>query len=88
MDNDIARECRFYTLVIIGAALMFTAIWMPPIGIISTSVLWGSGITFSLAGLLEGVDLKGIIRELRLLKECPNPNEQSKRIDKLSKEGE
>lgn len=69
MDATTHKDIKFYFCVLISAALLFTAIFIPPVGIIETSVLYGGASFLLLAGVVEGVDVKGIIREVRLMKD-------------------
>lgn len=69
MDNATHKDLKFYFCTLIGAALMFTALWVPPVGVLDLSILYGSASFLILAGVIEGADIKGIIHEIRLLKE-------------------
>lgn len=69
MKEEIRLEWRFYVCIIIGAALMFAGFFAPPLGNISNSVLWGAGMFLVLGGLAVGLDIKGCIREIRLLRQ-------------------
>lgn len=66
--DEIKKECRFYVCLILGFALMVMGFFAPPIGTISNSVLVGSGMLLSIGALAIGIDIKGCIHELRLLK--------------------
>ena len=66
--KDNRREVRFYVCLILGFALMMCGFFAPPTGEIHNSVLVGSGILLSIGALAVGVDIEGIIHELRLLK--------------------
>ena len=41
---------------------------MPPVNVITTSVLYASIIILSLGGLTAGIDLEGILKEMNELK--------------------
>lgn len=69
MDTTTHKDIKFYFCVLISAALLFTALFIPPVGIIETSVLYGGSSFLLLAGVVEGVDVKGIIHEARLMKD-------------------
>lgn len=69
MDTATHKDIKFYFCTLIGAALLFTALFIPPVGIIEVSVLYGGASFLILAGIVEGADVKGIIREIRLLRE-------------------
>lgn len=62
-------ECRFYVCLILGFSLMVMGFLAPPMGTISNGVLVGAGMMLILGGLSVGLDIKGIIYELRKLKE-------------------
>lgn len=62
-------ECRFYVCLILGFSLMVMGFLAPPMGTISNGVLVGAGMMLILGGLSVGLDVKGIIYELRKLKE-------------------
>lgn len=66
MENK--REWRFYTCLVMGFALVCGGFFSPPLGIIDNSVIVAFGILLSLGALCVGVDLKGIIHELRMFK--------------------
>ncbi len=66
--DEIKKECRFYVCLVLGFALMVMGFFAPPIGTISNSVLVGSGMLLSIGALAIGIDIKGCIHELRLLK--------------------
>ena len=62
-------ECRFYVCLILGFSLMVMGFLAPPMGTISNGVLVGAGMMLILGGLSVGLDIKGIIFELRKLKD-------------------
>lgn len=66
--DKIRRECRFYFCLIIGAVFMYLGFYAPPIGEIADSVLIGAGMFLCVGALAIGIDIKGCIHELRLLK--------------------
>lgn len=72
MDLTTHKDIKFYFCTLIGAALLFTALFIPPVGVIETSVLYGGASFLILAGVVEGADVKGILREIRLLREQKN----------------
>lgn len=63
------KDLKFYFCVGIGAILLFTSLFIPPVGLISSSVLYGAASFLVLGGIIEGADVKGIIREVRLLRQ-------------------
>lgn len=66
-SNDIRREWRFYTCLFLGFFLLVAGFYVPPMGMIDNSVIIASGIILCIGAMAVGVDLKGCIRELRLL---------------------
>lgn len=66
--KDTRREVRFYVCLFLGFILMMCGFFAPPIGEIHNSVLVGSGLLLSIGALAVGIDIEGIVRELRLLK--------------------
>lgn len=66
MENK--REWRFYTCLVMGFLLVVGGFFSPPLGVIHNSVIVVFGIFLSLGGLCVGVDLKGIIHEVRALR--------------------
>ena len=69
MDATTHKDIKFYFCTLISTTLLFTALFIPPVGVIETSVLYGGSSFLLLAGVVEGVDIKGIIHEVRLMKE-------------------
>lgn len=63
------EEIRFYVCLVLGYSLMMIGIWIPPVGIISNSVIIASGILLCIGALSIGIDLKGIIHEIRVMRE-------------------
>lgn len=63
------EEIRFYVCLILGYSLLMIGIWLPPVGIISNSVIVASGIVLCIGALSIGIDVKGIIHEIRLMRE-------------------
>ena len=63
------QEIRFYFCIILGAILIFFGFYTPPTGVIDNSVIAAFGMLLIIGGLSVGIDIKGIIREIRLLKE-------------------
>jgi len=66
-SEDIRREVRFYVTLALGYGLMILGCLLPPIGVITNSVLFGSGMILALAAMIVGIDLTKVIRELRQL---------------------
>jgi hypothetical protein len=75
MSIENKRECRFYVCLIMGFSLTVGGFFSPPLGVIDNSVIVTAGILLSLGALCVGVDLKGIIHELRFLQNGTVPKE-------------
>lgn len=69
MSIENKRETRFYVCLIMGYALLVGGFFSPPMGDIPNSVIISAGILLCLGALCVGVDLRGIIHELRMLKD-------------------
>lgn len=68
MTIENKREWRFYVCLVMGYALMVGGFFSPPLGEIGNSIIVASGILLCLGAMCVGVDLKGIIHELRMFK--------------------
>ena len=75
MSLENKREWRFYTCLVMGFILVVGGFFSPPLGIIDNSVIVAFGILLSLGALCVGVDLKGIIHELRQFQSGIAPKE-------------
>ena len=64
---SIAREIRFYMLYLLASFLLVTGLYMEPPGEISASVSIAAGGLMTVAACVVGVDVKGIIREYRMI---------------------
>lgn len=64
----IRKEIRFYVTMLLGYALLMISLFTPPVGVISTSVLYASGMFLILSGATIGIDIPSIIKEIRLLR--------------------
>lgn len=65
---SIANEVRFYIIFALASFLLVKGFFVPPVGEIAKTVLYASAGLTTLAACMVGVDVKGIIREIRLLK--------------------
>lgn len=63
------QEVRFYTCLILGFILAVLGFYAPPFGVIDNSVIIAFGILLMVGALAVGIDVRGIIKEIRLLKE-------------------
>ena len=62
------KEIRFYVCLILAYTLMMISLWIPPVGVIAASVLYGSIIILSIGALSIGLDVSGILHEINELK--------------------
>lgn len=76
MSMENKREWRFYTCLVMGFLLVVGGFFSPPLGVIHNSVIVVFGIFLSLGGLCVGVDLKGIIYELRAFRSGLPPQKE------------
>lgn len=68
MARETRNDIKFYTCLIMAFALMVTSLFLPPLNVITESVLYASIIIISLGGLIAGIDLVGILKEANELK--------------------
>ena len=68
MTRENKNDWKFYTCLVMAFGLMLTSLFMPPVNVITTSVLYASIIILSLGGLTAGIDLEGILKEMNELK--------------------
>lgn len=69
MSNEARKDCRFYAVLSAAMVVAMVGTFTPPVGELAESLLWAF---FGLLGVdccVLGIDVQGIIRELRLLKE-------------------
>lgn len=69
MTAETRKDCKFYTSLFLGFGMALLGCLIPPVGVIETSVLWICFGFLMLSACIEGIDVKGIIREIRLLKQ-------------------
>lgn len=62
------KEIRFYVCLILAYTLMMISLWIPPVGVIASSVLYGTIIILSIGALSIGLDVSGILHEINELK--------------------
>ena len=62
------KEIRFYVCLILAYTLMMISLWIPPVGVIAASVLYGTIIILSIGALSIGLDVSGILHEINELK--------------------
>lgn len=78
MTAETRKDLKFYTSLFLGFGLALLGCLVPPIGVIETSMLWVVFSFLVLSACVEGIDVKGIIREIRLLKEFNIANNNDK----------
>jgi len=69
MTTENRKDARFYVTLSLGYILLLLGCLLPPLGVISNSVLVGAGMLICLAGLILGLDIPALLREIRLLKQ-------------------
>lgn len=62
------KEIRFYVCLGLAYILMMISLWIPPVGVIAGSVLYGAIIILSIGALSIGLDISGILHEINELK--------------------
>lgn len=62
------KEIRFYVCLILAYTLMMISLWIPPVGVIASSVLYGTIIILTIGALSIGLDVSGILHEINELK--------------------
>lgn len=78
MTIETKREVRFYVCLLMGYALMVGGFFSPPPGEIGNSIIVASGILLCLGAMCVGIDLKGIIHELRMFNNNTQPTDEEK----------
>ena len=68
MSKEVQKEIRFYVCLVLAYVLLMVSLFIPPVGIIATSVLYATIIIFGMAGLSIGLDISGILHELNEMK--------------------
>ena len=68
MTRENKNDWKFYTCLVMSFGLMVLSLFLPPVNVITTSVLYASIIILSLGGLTAGIDLEGILKEMNELK--------------------
>ena len=68
MKDEIKRkEIRFYTCIVMAFILLIISLFLPPINVITESVLYAAIALLSTGALVTGVDISGILHELNEL---------------------
>mgnify|MGYP006874322796 CR=1 FL=1 len=68
MTRETKNDIKFYICLFLSFGLMLTSLLLPPVNVITTSVLYAAIIILALGGLIAGIDLEGILKELNELK--------------------
>lgn len=76
MTAETKKDIKFYVVLFLGFGLALLGCLVPPVGAIETSMLWLVFSFLMLSACIEGIDVKGIIREIRLLKEFNTENKE------------
>lgn len=66
--KDTRQELRYYVPLCMGFIMMAVSLALPPIGIIPTSVLYGSGMFLCLCAAVVGLDVPEILKQVNELK--------------------
>lgn len=69
MKQEMLKEIRFYVCLTLAFILLMISLFLPPVNVITQSVLWAAIIVLGTGALSIGLDISGIIREVRLLRE-------------------
>lgn len=68
MNRENKQEIRFYVCLGLTYILLMISLFLPPINVITASVLYAAIIILGIGALSLGLDVSGILREIRLLK--------------------
>ena len=78
MKEDLKRkEARFYTCLVMAFILLIISLFLPPLNVITESVLYAAIALLSTGALVTGVDISGILHELNDLKKLNLENNHS-----------
>lgn len=67
LSSEVRKDIKFYTSLFLGFSLLLIGCFIEPPGQISSSVLMGSGMIFTITAGIIGIDLSKIIKEFRFL---------------------
>lgn len=62
------KEIRFYVCLTMAYVLLMISLWIPPVGVIASSVLYGAIIILSVGAMSIGLDVSGILHEINEMK--------------------
>lgn len=83
LDKETRKSFKFYITLGLGFILMVIGCFCPPLGIISNSILLGSGMLLTISAGCIGVDLAEVIHQVRLLRfETKNDKLEEDETDK------
>ena len=68
MFRENKQEIRFYVCLGLTYILLMISLFLPPINVITQSVLYAAIIILGVGALSLGLDISGILREIRLIK--------------------
>jgi len=68
MTAESRKDIKFYMTLIMGFSIMMIGIFTPPVGIVSTSLLWGTAMFLVLAGGIIGMDIPALLHEVNEMK--------------------
>lgn len=72
MSSESRKDCRFYVSLFCAMTIALVGTFTPPVGELADSLLWAFFGLLAMDCCVLGIDLQGIIREIRLLKEAKN----------------
>lgn len=72
MSSEARKDCRFYVSLFCAMTIALVGTFTPPVGELADSLLWAFFGLLAMDCCVLGIDLQGIIREIRLLKEAKN----------------
>lgn len=58
------KEVRFYSCLILAYVLLLISLYLPPLNVIATSVLYASIVILGIGALSIGLDISGILKEV------------------------
>ena len=58
------KEVRFYTCLVLAYILLLISLYLPPLNVIATSVLYASIVILGIGALSIGLDISGILKEV------------------------
>lgn len=76
MNVEQRKDCKFFITLSMGFCLMVAGMIIPPVGVISSSVLWGSSFFLILSAGIIGLDIPAILHELNEMKKIKVENNQ------------